>query len=303
MSEPVGLESAAHPVASGPFVRLARATLPAGTTCPRDPSPAPALRPDGPRRGKVFLIGAGPGDPELLTLKAARLLAQADAVVFDHLVGDGILELANPAACRVYVGKEAGNHSLPQEEINRLLVDLAREGLAVVRLKGGDPFIFGRGGEEAEELLACGIECEVVPGITAASGIAAYAGIPLTHRDHARSVVFTTGHLKDGTVNLDWPALARPAQTVVIYMGLGALDVICRELIAHGLPGTTPGAVIHAGTTQRQVTVTAPLARLADTVRAAGLKAPALIIVGSVVSLHGLLGRPEAHALRATQAG
>jgi uroporphyrin-III C-methyltransferase len=296
MSEPVGLESAAHTVASGPSVRRAREASQGRTACPRDPPPAPELRPDAPRCGKVFLIGAGPGDPELLTLKAARLLAQADAVVFDHLVGDGILELANPAASRVYVGKEAGNHSLPQDEINRLLVDLAREGLAVVRLKGGDPFIFGRGGEEAEELLACGIECEVVPGITAASGISAYAGIPLTHRDHARSVVFTTGHLKDGTVNLDWPALARPAQTVVIYMGLGALDVICRELIAHGLSGATPAAVVHAGTTQRQVTVTAPLERLADTVRAAGLKAPALIIVGSVVSLHALLGRPEFHA-------
>jgi len=297
MSEPIGLEAAAHPVAHGPSVRLARDELPGRTACPRDPPPAPErMRPDAPRRGKVFLIGAGPGDPELLTLKAARLLGQADAVVFDHLVGDGILELANAAASRVYVGKEAGNHSLPQDEINRLLVELASEGLTVIRLKGGDPFIFGRGGEEAEELLACGIECEVVPGITAASGIAAYAGIPLTHRDHARSVVFTTGHLKDGTVNLDWPALARPAQTVVIYMGLGALDVICRELIAHGLPGTTPGAVVHAGTTNRQVTVTAPLARLADTVRAAGLKAPALIIVGSVVSLHALLGRPELHA-------
>jgi uroporphyrin-III C-methyltransferase len=281
MSEPIGFESAAHVVAPGLSAGLAREAAPRRTV------------PHVPRSGKVFLIGAGPGDPELLTLKAARLLAQADAIVFDHLVGNGILEMANPAACRVYVGKEAGNHSLPQDQINRLLVELAAEGLTVVRLKGGDPFIFGRGGEEAEELLACGIDCEVVPGITAASGISAYTGIPLTHRDHARSVVFTTGHLKDGTVNLDWPALARPAQTVVIYMGLSALDIICRELIAHGLPGTTPGAVVHAGTTPRQVIVTAPIAQLADKVSAAGMKSPALIMVGPVVSLHALLGPRE----------
>ncbi len=246
------------------------------------------------RRGKVFLVGAGPGDPDLLTVKAARLLAQAQAVVFDHLVGDGILELANPAACRVYVGKEAGNHSLPQEEINRLLVELAGEGLTVVRLKGGDPYIFGRGGEEAEELVAHGIECEVVPGITAASGIAACTGMPLTHRDHARSVIFTTGHLKDGTVNLDWPALARPSQTVVIYMGLGALPTICRELVAHGLPAGTPAAVVHAGTTARQVTVTSTVGGLAEAVKAAGIKSPALIMVGSVVSLHTRLAPPAA---------
>jgi uroporphyrin-III C-methyltransferase len=295
MSESIGFESAVHVIAPGLSAALARDDVPGRTTRPADPPPAADRlhHPHLPRRGKVFLIGAGPGDPELLTLKAARLLARADAIVFDHLVGNGILEMANPAACRVYVGKEAGNHSLPQEDINRLLVELAAKGLTVIRLKGGDPFIFGRGGEEAEELLACGIDCEVVPGITAASGISAYTGIPLTHRDHARSVIFTTGHLKDGTVNLDWPALARPAQTVVIYMGLGALDIICRELIAHGLPGTTPAAVIHAGTTPRQVIVTADLERLADTVRAARLKAPALIMVGSVVSLHARLGRPE----------
>lgn len=242
--------------------------------------------------GKVYLVGAGPGDPELLTLKAARLLGQAQAVVFDHLVGEGVLDLVNPAARRVYAGKEAGNHALPQEQINKLLVDLAREGLTVVRLKGGDPFIFGRGGEEMEELIACGIACEVVPGITAASGISACTGMPLTHREHARSVIFTTGHLKDDTVNLDWPALVRPSQTVVIYMGLGALEIISRELIAHGLPGDTPAAAIHAGTTPQQVTLTSTLKDLPAVAQQAQLKSPALIMIGSVVSLRELLGNP-----------
>lgn len=253
-----------------------------------------AARPKtGREPGKVFLVGAGPGDPELLTLKAARVLREAEAVVFDHLVGEGVLELLNPAARRIYAGKEAGNHSLPQDQINSLLVELAREGLKVVRLKGGDPFIFGRGGEEMEELLASGIECEVVPGITAASGISACTGMPLTHRDHSRTVVLTTGHLKDGTVNLDWEALTRPQQTVVIYMGLGALDIICAELVAHGLAVDTPVAVIHAGTTPAQVTVTATLDTIVDAVRKARLKSPALIIVGSVVSLHALLGQQQ----------
>lgn len=243
------------------------------------------------RPGKVYLVGAGPGDPELLTLKAARLLAAAEAVVYDHLVGDGIFEMINPAAQRIYAGKEAGRHALPQDDINRLLVQLARSGLQVVRLKGGDPFMFGRGGEEMEELAQSGIECEVVPGITAACGISACTGIPLTHRGHARSVIFATGHLKDGTVNLDWGALARPNQTVVIYMGLGALETICRELLAHGLPGETPAAVIHAGTTARQVTVTDRLDRLPAAVARAQMKSPALIMIGSVVSLQAILLR------------
>jgi len=251
-----------------------------------------AARPKtGREPGKVFLVGAGPGDPELLTLKAARVLREAEAVVFDHLVGEGVLELLNPAARRIYAGKEAGNHSLPQDQINSLLVELAREGLKVVRLKGGDPFIFGRGGEEMEELLASGIACEVVPGITAASGISACTGMPLTHRDHSRTVVFTTGHLKDGTVNLDWAALTRPQQTVVIYMGLGALDIICVELVAHGLAADTPVAVVHAGTTPAQITVTGTLDTIVGAVREAKLRSPALIIVGSVVSLHALLGQ------------
>lgn len=249
-------------------------------------------------RGRVFLVGAGPGDPDLLTLRAARLLAEARIVVYDHLVGEGVLDMIGPDARKIYVGKEAGKHSLPQDEINALLVQLARSGQDVVRLKGGDPFMFGRGGEEMQELMAEGISCEVVPGITAACGISACTGIPLTHRDHARSVVFATGHLRDGTVNLDWPALARPRQTVVIYMGLGALDIICRQLIAHGLPGDTPAAVVHAGTTPHQIVLTDRLAGLAAAVKTARIRSPALIMIGSVVSLHAAAAAPaEARAL------
>lgn len=236
--------------------------------------------------GKVYLVGAGPGDAELLTVKAARLIAEARVVVYDHLVGSDIVAMVNPAARMIYAGKEAANHALPQGQINELLVELALGGHDVVRLKGGDPFMFGRGGEELETLLGHGISCEVVPGITAACGIAACTGIPLTHREHARSVIFATGHLKDNTVDLDWPALARPQQTVVIYMGLGALDIICRQLIAHGLPEDTPAAVIHAGTTPEQVVLSERLDRLAQAVRRDGLRSPALIMIGSVVSLY-----------------
>lgn len=236
--------------------------------------------------GSVALVGAGPGDPELLTLRAARLIASAQAVVYDHLVGQAILELIPPGARRVYAGKEAGNHALPQQEINQLLVQLARQGLRVVRLKGGDPFIFGRGGEEMEALEAAGITCQVVPGVTSASGTGASAGFPLTHRNHAQTLVFTTGHLKEGTVDLDWPVLARPRQTVVIYMGLGALAIICRELQAHGLPGETPAAVVQDATTPTQRTVCAPLSLLAARVEAAGLKPPALIVIGPVAGLY-----------------
>lgn len=243
-------------------------------------------------KGRVFLVGAGPGDPELLTLKAARLLAEARIVVYDHLVGADVLEMIRPDARKIYVGKEAGNHSLPQDQINALLVQLAHAGKDVVRLKGGDPFMFGRGGEEMQELMAEGICCEVVPGITAACGISACTGIPLTHRDHSRSVVFATGHLRDGTVNLDWAALARPRQTVVIYMGLGALEIISRELIAHGLPADTPAAVVHAGTTPQQVVLTEDLARLPGAVKAARIRSPALIMIGSVVSLYGAAAAP-----------
>jgi uroporphyrin-III C-methyltransferase len=192
--------------------------------------------------GKVWLVGAGPGDPELLTVKAARLIAAADALVYDHLIGEGIIDLARLEARRIYAGKEASKHTLPQDAINDLLVNLAREGLAVVRLKGGDPFIFGRGGEELETLAASGIPFEVVPGVTAAAGCAAYSGFPLTHRDHAQAVTFVTGHLKDGSCDLDWPALVRPRQTVVIYMGLSGLPDICARLIEHGLPPEWPAA-------------------------------------------------------------
>lgn len=250
----------------------------------------------GQATGTVALVGAGPGDPELLTLRAARRIAEADAIVYDQLVGEAILDLAKPTALRIYAGKKAGNHALPQEEINQLLVDLARRGLKVVRLKGGDPFIFGRGGEEMQELVACGIGCEIVPGVTAAAGMAASTGIPLTHRDHAQTVVFATGHLKEGTVDLDWPALARPHQTVVVYMGLGALEIICAELVAHGLSAVTPAAVVHAATTPRQRIVTSTLAELPAAVRAAGLKTPSLIVVGTVVELHPLLMQVTATA-------
>jgi len=236
--------------------------------------------------GKVWLIGAGPGDPDLLTVKAARLISQADALVFDHLVGEGIMDLARADARRIYAGKEASKHTLPQDSINQLLVDLAKEGLSVVRLKGGDPFIFGRGGEELETLVASGIPFEVVPGVTAAAGCAAYSGFPLTHRDHAQSVTFVTGHLKDGTVNLDWPALARPRQTVVFYMGIGAAGEICRQMINHGLPSLTPAAVIRNGTLPDQQTLLATLGTLPHRIEESGIKPPALIVVGSVVGLH-----------------
>ncbi|MGA9393701.1 MAG: uroporphyrinogen-III C-methyltransferase [Azonexus sp.] len=236
--------------------------------------------------GKVWLIGAGPGDPDLLTVKAARLIAQADVLVFDHLVGDGIMDLARADARRIYAGKEASKHTLPQEAINKLLVDLAREGLEVVRLKGGDPFIFGRGGEELETLAASGIPFEVVPGVTAASGCAAYSGFPLTHRDHAQAVTFVTGHLKDHTVNLDWPALARPNQTIVFYMGIGAAAEICRQMIKHGLPPQTPAAVVRNGTLPKQQTLLATLETLPQRIAEAGVTPPALIVVGSVVNLH-----------------
>lgn len=238
-----------------------------------------------PQPGTVYLVGGGPGNPELLTLRAARLIAGADTVVYDNLVGKAILELIPPEAERIYVGKQPGNHTLPQEEINELLVRLALTGKSVVRLKGGDPFIFGRGGEEIEELLQHGVAFEVVPGVTAASGMATYAGIPLTHRDHARSCIFVTGHLKDGGVDLDWPALARPRQTIVIYMGIGALPEICRQLAAHGLAPSTPAAVVQNATLDDQRVVSGNLQTLPEQVSASGIVPPALIVVGHVVQL------------------
>lgn len=250
-----------------------------------DLPPALLRRDRAPRSGKVYLVGAGPGDPELLTLKAARLLATAEVVVIDHLVSPPVLDLIAPGAQRIAAGKQRNCHTLQQHEINALLVSLARQGRQVVRLKGGDPFVFGRGGEEMQELVAAGVEFEVVPGITAACGVSAYAGIPLTHRDHAQSCTFVTGHLKDGSPELDWSGLARPRQTVVIYMGLSALAQICARLVEHGLPPHWPAAVVQQGTTEAQRVVTGTLADLADRVAEAGLASPCLTIVGEVVTL------------------
>jgi uroporphyrin-III C-methyltransferase/precorrin-2 dehydrogenase/sirohydrochlorin ferrochelatase len=239
--------------------------------------------------GEVYLVGAGPGDPDLLTFRALRLLQMADVVVYDRLVAPPILELARREAERIYVGKERDNHALSQENINQLLVRLAKEGKRVVRLKGGDPFIFGRGGEEIATLMENGVAFQVVPGITAASGCATYSGIPLTHRDYAQSVVFATGHLQDGTVDLNWKALAHPNQTIVFYMGLHGVGVVSAQLIAHGLAADTPVALIQQGTTQNQRVVVTTLDKLEATVRDEALKPPTIIIVGKVVELHKTL--------------
>ena len=236
--------------------------------------------------GKVYLVGAGPGDPELLTLRAVRLLERADVVVYDHLVSSAVLDFVPKTAERIYAGKRRNEHTMRQEQINALLVKLALEGKQVVRLKGGDPFIFGRGGEELQTMAAQGVAFEVVPGVTAASGVSSYAGIPLTHRDYAQSCIFVTGHLKDGTADLDWPSLVRPRQTVVIYMGLGGLPEICRQMILHGAPSDLPIAVVQDGSISTQKVVTGTLANMAERVAQAKLKSPCLTIIGEVVKLH-----------------
>ncbi|SJM90698.1 Siroheme synthase (Includes: Uroporphyrinogen-III C-methyltransferase; Precorrin-2 dehydrogenase; Sirohydrochlorin ferrochelatase) [Crenothrix polyspora] len=239
--------------------------------------------------GEVYLIGAGPGAADLLTFRALRLMQQADVVVYDRLVSLEILDLARRDSEKIYVGKQRQNHALPQESINELLANLARQGKRVARVKGGDPFIFGRGGEEIETLMQQGIHFQVVPGITAASGCASYAGIPLTHRDHAQSCTFVTGHLKDDSVNLNWTQLAAPNQTVVIYMGSVGLDKICQALMAHGSPEDLPIALIQQGTTINQKVITGTLATISALIANQHIKAPTLIIIGTVVTLHNQL--------------
>lgn len=236
-------------------------------------------------KGEVFLVGGGPGDPDLLTFRALRLMQQCDVCVYDKLVSPEVMELVRRDAELIYVGKSRDQHTLPQEEINELLARLALQGKRVLRLKGGGPFIFGRGGEEIETLMEHGIPFQVVPGVTAANGVSSYAGIPLTHRDYAQACLFITGHLKNGTIDLDWVAMSRPRQTVVIYMGLVGLADICKQLIAHGVSPDMPAAVVQQGTTQRQRVVTATLKDLADKVGAAEMKPPCLTIIGEVVQL------------------
>ena len=234
----------------------------------------------------VYLVGAGPGDPELLTVKASRLLNEVDVVIYDKLVSQAVLNLIPTGTTRIFAGKQAKNHFMPQEQINDLLVDLVRAGRKVMRLKGGDPFVFGRGGEEALHLVANGISFEVIPGITSSAGCAAYAGIPLTHRDLAQSVRFVTGHTKnDDGLDLNWKSLADPYTTLVIYMGLSNIKEITKQLISHGLSASTPAAAINEGTRPDQKVILSELSALAQDLASAKVKGATLLVIGKVVGL------------------
>ncbi len=243
-----------------------------------------------PLTGEVYLVGAGPGDPDLLTSRAIRLMQRADVIVHDRLVSDAVLRLTRRDAQRIYAGKERSRHMLPQESINQLLVRLAKEGKRVLRLKGGDPFIFGRGGEEIDTLAEEGIPFQIVPGITAASGCAAYAGIPLTHRDHSQACIFVTGHRRDGSDDLNWEMLSHANQTVVFYMGLDNVARICSSMKAHGRAADTPAALVEKGTTAEQRVYVGDLDSLPGIIAQNQVHAPTLILVGEVVALHDRLG-------------
>ncbi|MBB4844214.1 uroporphyrin-III C-methyltransferase [Paucibacter oligotrophus] len=270
-------------------------------------------RPQGrPQWAPVTLVGAGPGDPELLTLKAARALAEAELLLYDNLVSAEVMAMANPAAEKIFVGKKCGQHALSQEGIIALMIELVRGGRRVLRLKGGDPYIFGRGGEEAEALAAAGIAFETIPGISAAQAAGAAAGIPLTHRAHAGSLIYTTGHLRaaqgagagdEQALPLDWPMLARPHQTLVIYMGLNSLPLISRQLILHGLPAETPAALIENASLPQQRCVRGSLAELPQLALSHGLKSPTLLMIGEVTALHERLGPALYQQAELAQAG
>ncbi|WP_310564854.1 uroporphyrinogen-III C-methyltransferase [Hydrogenophaga sp.] len=265
-----------------------------------------APRPSGaavPPPGTVTLLGAGPGDPELLTVKAVKALQAASLVLYDHLVSPAVLDHLSPSAERIYVGKESSRHTLPQDDIIELMLRLARSGRSLLRLKGGDGYIFGRGGEEAQALAAEGIPFTVIPGLTAAQGAAASVGIPLTHRDHAASLVLATGHLRDGQgLDMDWAMLARPRQTVVLYMGVNNLPEICRQLVAHGLPGDTPAALVEKATLPDERCITGTVAELPSLALRHQVRPPALIMIGSVVSVRAQLMPTTAPAATTAEA-